>query len=198
MNRLSVALSLTALVACACTSDGDKREDGPADAGPVLAAVDDSKKGDPDAGVIPDAGSTVLDAGSGPTPVVTELVDSGTMQDVQASNDGKDGGKKITPVIEGDSGKDAGKDPLNVTVWNRVLVKAKAKDLSQTDMQELVEGATKAKVVKVRKTAGTFWLIELAPVTPARKQADQAKIIETLKASGAFAIVEGDQIMKLK
>ncbi len=199
MNRLTLIAPLAASLLGACTSDGDKREDGAGDAGAIIAAVDDSHKDTADAGVMADAGSVVFDAGSGPTPVqvgvVEDMVDSGTMQDVQANNDG---GKKVKPIIDGDSGRDASKDNLNFTVFNRVLVKAKAKDLSQSDMQELVETALKAKVIKVRKTAGTFWLIELAPVTPARKQPDQAKLIETLKATGAFAIVEGDQLMKLK
>lgn len=181
-------LILVPFALSACTSDGDKRGDA-GDAG-VVAQAEEPK----DAGA-PDAGALVNDAGSGAIPVVADLVDSGTMHDVVVASDG---GKKVPPVIDGGLGKDAGKDGINVTVWNRILAKAHARDLSPVDVQDMVEKATGQKVEKVRKTAGTFWLIQFAPVTPVRKKEDQQKLIDVLKATKAFATVEGDQVMTLK
>jgi hypothetical protein len=191
-------------VAGACTSDAPKRADGGemrdagpgSDAGPIMARADDKEASDAGA---PDAGPLVVDAGAGPTPGVTDhgkpQVDAGTMHDVVASSEG---GGKAAPLIEGGTGTDAAKDSIHHTVWNRLIVKTRAKGMAPADVQELVEQATGQKVEKVRKTAGTFWLVQLAPVTPVRKKDDQQKLVDKLKASGAFATVEGDQVMTLK
>jgi len=180
---------IVVMIAAACTADGDKRRsDAGADAGDVV--VVDAVA---DAGVVvPPAAVDVSDAGVvADIPVVEDTVDAGHMADAATT------GPK-TPVIEGGTGVNASKDPRTFTVWNRVLVKAKSKDLAPGPMQELVEEATGQKVEKVRRTAGTFWLIQFAAVTPVRQKADQQKLIEKLQATGAFAIVEGDQMMTLK
>ena len=169
----------------ACNSDGDKRKsDAGADAGEVVVAA------------VADAGVVVVPVVDGGTvaevPVVEDTVDAGHMGDAVVK------GTKVPPVIEGGTGVNANKDARTFTVWNRVLVKAKSKDLAPGRMQDLVEEATGQKVEKVRRTAGTFWLIQFAAVTPVRQKADQQKLIEKLQATGAFAIVEGDQMMTLK
>ena len=185
----AVSLVIVAAVG-ACSSDGDKRVDADGGGkGPVIAH-------DGGNDVVTDAGTVVASDTVTVADIVTDSVDGGTMADVDKGS--KDGDGKRPVVIEGDSGKGADNDPLQLTVWNRVLVKAKSKDLSPADLQDLVEQATQAKVAKVRRTAGTFWLVEFTAVTPVRKPADQAKLIEALKGSGAFVVVEGDQVMKLK
>lgn len=177
---------IVVMIAAACTADGDKRKsDAGADAGAVVVAA------------VADAGVVVVPAASdagvvADIPVVEDTVDAGHMADAAAT------GPKTPPVIEGGTGVNANKDPRTFTVWNRVLVKAKSKDLAPGRMQDLVEEATGQKVEKVRRTAGTFWLIQFAPVTPVRQKADQQKLIEKLQATGVFAIVEGDQMMTLK
>lgn len=198
------AVGLTA--GAACNSDQPRRAEGDVDGGVMMASSggSDSPNG-PNDGLKPDdikdagsldAGSLAPDAGGGAVPTVAEMVDGGHMNDAHVATNGN--GKPPKPVLEGGTGKDADKDGLNVVIWNRVMVKVKNKDLSPSDLQETVELATGAKVEKIRKTAGTFWLVQFAPTVPHRKQADQQKLIASLKSSGAFAIVEGDQIMKIK
>lgn len=186
MNDVTRALMcLVGLSCAACTSDGEKRPDG-GDAGSEAPAA-------------------VADAGD--VPVVEEAVDAGHMAD-QA---GTDAGVVVdghAPVDAVDAGAGvAVKDPKDVVkpqvppasvVWNRVMVKAKTKDSSAAALQELVEDVTKAKTLRVRRTAGTFWLIEFEPTNPPRQKPDQEKLIAALQATGAFAVVEGDQLLQLK
>jgi hypothetical protein len=185
VNDVTRALMcLVGLSFAACTSDGEKRPDG-GDAGSEAPAA-------------------VADAGD--IPVVEEAVDAGHMADQV----GKDAGVVVDGHAPVDVVVDAGavvKDPKDVVkpqvppasvVWNRVMVKAKSKDSNAQALQELVEDVTKAKTLRVRRTAGTFWLIEFEPTNPPRQKPDQEKLIAALQATGAFAVVEGDQLLQLK
>lgn len=192
MKRLVVVAALAAtVIVSGCTSDGDKR---PTDGGNDRDAGNVAPVG-VDAGSVEAADAGVVEG----VPLVEGTVDAGHMGDAKVTSDGK----PIAPVVDGhapvvDKDPQDGKEAATFSVFNRILAKAKTKDMTPQKVQDLAEEATGMKVEKVRRTAGTFWLIQFAPVTPVRQQADQAKLIDKLKASGAFAIVEGDQLMKLK
>jgi hypothetical protein len=89
-------------------------------------------------------------------------------------------------------------DPIQITIFNRYLVKPKGQALPDGELKRLVEEATGAKVQTMRRTAVGYWLVQLEAATPPRTAEDQQKIIEQLQASGAFAVVERDQIMQIK
>lgn len=89
-------------------------------------------------------------------------------------------------------------DPIQVTIFNRYLVKPKDQALPDGEIKRLVEEATGAKVTTIRRTAVGWWLVQLEPATPPRTAEDQQKVIGLLQAGGAFAVVERDQIMQIK
>lgn len=89
-------------------------------------------------------------------------------------------------------------DPIQVTIFNRVMVKPKDASLPVGEITRLVEEAVGAKVESARRTAVGYWLVQLAPTTPPRTTDDQRRVIEQLQAIGAFAIVEGDQLMQIR
>jgi hypothetical protein len=89
-------------------------------------------------------------------------------------------------------------DPIQVTIWNRFLVKPTDKGMPETEIRRLVEESVGAPVVTLRRTAVGYWLVQLAPAEPPRGRAEQQAVIDTLKKTGAFAVVEGDQIMTIK
>lgn len=176
-----VLAAIVSLVGWACTTDQPKKSDaGGTDAG----AHDDSAT---------DAGNDVAtpdgDAGSelAPIPLVEAQVDAGHMGDAKIH------------VVDGHAPvKNGGPDTIQTKVFNRLLVKVADKDMPPQQLQAFVEEKTGQKLEKVRKTAGTFWLLQFAPVQPARNKASQEQLIKKLKDTNAFAVVEGDQVMTLK
>ena len=182
MTILDSRSSLVALVmsAIGCTSSVETAPD----AG--TAAVD---AGAPlvDAGVV--AVGAVVDAGPATIPVVEQLVDAGHM------GDGTDTGEGLPPVVKVD------KDQLATAitaVHNRVLVKPKDKGVSPDALEKLASKATGKRIERVRRTAGTFFLLQFAPTSPPRTRADQQRLISALQKTGAFTVVEGDQLMTIK
>ena len=205
------ALVVSALVvaACgalpACHTDEPRRTD---DAGAVAPSTKPSTAPSMDAPTTPsamDPATNAVDAGA-PTaatdaraalvsvPVVSDMVDAGHVGDAapvpaEGAAMGSSGVGRPPPIAV---------DPIQVTIFNRILAKAKTRDLNPGQVQELAEQLTKQKVDKTRRTAGTFWLIQFAPTTPPRGKAEQQKLIEQLKAGGDFEFVEADQIMTVK
>jgi len=179
-----VTLALLAL-ASACPSRVDtalEARDAVADAGATVV----------DAGIVVDAGGAVVavtDAGPGDVPVVEQLVDAGHI------GDGVDTGEGVPPVVKAD------KEQLTravTAIHNRVLVKPKDKGVSPDALEKLASKATGKRVELVRRTAGTFFLLQFAPTSPARTRADQQRLISALQKTGAFTVVEGDQLMTIK
>ena len=89
-------------------------------------------------------------------------------------------------------------DPIQVTIFNRYLVKPSDQSLPEGEIRRIVEDVTGAKVTQLRRTVVRYWLVQLEPATPPRQAAQQRAVLEQLKASGAFAVVEPDQIMTIK
>jgi hypothetical protein len=194
-----VALAVSACGA-ACRTDEPRRGD---DAGPpatpsapTTPPSTTTLAGPSDAGVVPTAGrGGMLGEVPGDVPVVSELADAGHASDQVASP--PDGS---SAVGSGSPGRPppVKVDPIQVTIFNRVLARTKARDLHPGQVQELAAQLTKQKVERARRTAGTFWLIQFAPTTPPRGKAEQQQLIEQLKAGGDFEFVEADQIMTVK
>lgn len=89
-------------------------------------------------------------------------------------------------------------DPIQVTIFNRFLVKPGDKAMPETEIRRIVEETVGAPVVTLRRTAVGYWLVQLAPAQTPRGAAEQQAVILTLKGTGAFAVVEGDQLMTIK
>ena len=89
-------------------------------------------------------------------------------------------------------------DPIQVTIFNRYLVKPTDQALPEGEIRRIVEDVTGARVTQLRRTVVRYWLVQLEPATPPRQAAQQRAVLEQLKASGAFAVVEPDQIMTIK
>jgi hypothetical protein len=83
-------------------------------------------------------------------------------------------------------------------IHDRLLVKPKDASLSAANLERMVEKQLSAKVQTVRRTAGSFWLVQLSPTSPPRTKQDQERAIARLEKSGTFAHVEGDQLMTIK
>jgi hypothetical protein len=148
-----------------------------------------------DAGVVPaavvvvDAGvvvPAVVDAGVVDVPVVETQVDAGHLGDGAV-----DAGRAA--AVRGE----AAPSGASVAIFNRLLVKPGVKALGQDALETLVEKATGQRVQSVRRTAGTFWLVQMAPTSPPRTRADQQRLIRVLNQSGAFTVVEADQLMTI-
>jgi hypothetical protein len=136
-------------------------------------------------------------AAAEPVPTVEAQVDAGHMGDapvqppapVVATPDAVN--TPIAPVAK--------VDPIQVTIFNRVMVRPTEKGLTMQAVQEIAENATGQKVESIRRTAGVFWLLQFAPTTPPRTKAEQQQLIADLKAkTQAFKSVEGDQIMTIR
>ena len=89
-------------------------------------------------------------------------------------------------------------DPIQVTIFNRYLVKPTDQALPEGEIRRIVENVTGARVTQLRRTVVRYWLVQLEPATPPRQAAQQRAVLEQLKASGAFSVVEPDQIMTIK
>ena len=176
LSRLS--LLVLALAGSACSSDQPKRTD---DAGAAAA----------EPAPVVDAGETapvVVDAGA--VPLVETQVDAGHVGDT-----------KVDPLAEVDGPSIPTKpsvDPIQVTIFNRLIVKPKTKGMTPQQVQELAEEATGKKIATVRRTAGTFFLLQFEPTKPARTLKDQKALMAALDKSGAFGNIEGDQVMTIK
>jgi len=178
MRRCVLALVPVALAAC-----------------PSPSAVVDA--GVVDAGAVAvDAGAVVVDAGppalvdGGSVPIVETIVDAGTMAAVPAP--------PSTPPPPEPTAKPDTTHPVTGFIHDRLLVKPKDGALSAANIERMVEKQLSAKVQTVRRTAGTFWLVQLAPTSPPRTKQDQERAVARLKKSGTFANVEGDQLMTIK
>ena len=189
----TLLLGAVVSLGAACTSDQSKRDD----AGDVSDVSDSGAAGDGEAGAEGAEGADA-DAGADDIPVVADQVDAGHIGD-GSDGDEVDGHATANGTgVEGIPGSGPKVDPIQVTIFNRILAKANDNTLNPGQVQALAEGATKATVLRVRRTAATFWLIEFAPTSPPRKAADQAALIAALKKVGSFKIVEGDQVMTIK
>jgi hypothetical protein len=213
MRRLgSAALVLAALSGAtgtlfSCRTDEPRRtsEDG----GATMAGMIDGGGGHVVGGLGADAKTGALGA-VGDDDVVSETVDAGHLADQAAStatSSSTAGGVTSGVTGAGDlarSGPKIGQpapvavDPIQVTIFNRVLAKAKTRDLNPGRVQELAESLTQQKVERARRTAGTFWLIQFAPTTPPRGKAEQERLVQQLKAGGDFEFVEPDQVLTVK
>ncbi len=157
----------------------------------VACTTGHAKKNDAGAGdAAADAGSVdatphVESGATEPVPVVSEQVDAGHLGDATAN------------AVDGHAPPGTDSD-LKTIIFNRLLVKAAAKDMAQGELQAFVEERTGQKLEKVRRTAGTFWLLQFAPTEPARTKAAQEALIAKLKETKAFAVVEADQVVTLK
>ena len=189
-SSLVLVLGVAAATAAGCSSDQPKRSD---DAGDLAAPVDAGN----DRAVDADAADDAIDADgprdAGDVPVVEQQVDAGHMGDTKVDPLANPNGAEppTSPL------RKPTVDPLQVTIFNRLLVKPKVK-LTQGQVKDLVEEATGQKLELVRKTAGTFWLLQFAPTKPARTAKEQKQLMATLEKSAAFVVVEGDQIMTIK
>ena len=179
MSFWSVMVLVGALTALGCgtgcTTDQPKKDH---DAGAVDA-------GESEPAQFTDAGAAAATTDAGAIPVVTEQVDAGHMGDVQVNT--VDGHAPVGPDLA-----------LKVQIFNRIMVKVAAKDMNPDELRSFVEDKTGQKLDKVRRTAGTFWLLQFTPVNPARTKAAQEALIQKLKDTKAFVVVEGDQVMTLK
>lgn len=191
LRALSMFTLLSAVVAgTACTSDHQKKDD----AGDLSAG---------DAGG--DASSSGTADANADVPLVQDEVDAGHIDDtdgdhIDAGTGGEAGAEGIAVDGPGTPPGHTGPkvDPIQVTIFNRLLVKPKDSALGAGQVQAIAEAATGATVAKVRRTAGTFWLVEFAPTSPPRKAAEQKALIAALQKQGGFTVVEGDQIMTIK
>jgi hypothetical protein len=134
-------------------------------------------------GVVP---AVVIDAGVVDVPVVETQVDAGHLGDGAV-----DAGRAA--AVRGE----AAPSGASVAIFNRLLVKPDVKALGPDALAALVEKATGQRVQVVRRTAGTFFLVQMAPTSPARTRADQQRLIRVLDKTGAFTVVEADQLMTI-
>ena len=149
-----------------------------------------------DKGVV-DAGVVVVDAAppapvdAGSVPTVETIVDAGTMADVPPPTT-----TTLPPPTT--TAKPDATHPVTGFIHDRLLVKPKDASLSAVSLERMVEKQLSAKVQTVRRTAGSFWLVQLSPTSPPRTKQDQERAVARLQKSGAFADVEGDQLMTIK
>ena len=189
-QQVVVDVVATSSLLLGCNTDQPKSAG--TDAG---SAVDVTAPSSQPAALTADAGTVTAHTGTatdaGPIPVVSAQVDAGHMGD----------GNNAKPQIDGHAPINGINPdlPLKQQVFNRLLVKPTNKDLATAEqVTAFVEAKTGQKLEKVRKTAGTFWLLQFAPVVPARDKAKQDALMAKLKDTKAFAVVEPDQVMQLK
>jgi hypothetical protein len=173
-----VSLALV-MAASACTTDAPKPDDA-GNVAPVEPAAET------------DAGAPV--AAAEPVPTVETQVDAGHVGDAPAATP-----EGVVATVNTPLAPVAKVDPIQVTIFNRVMVRPTEKGLTMQAVQEIAENATGQKVESIRRTAGVFWLLQFAPTTPPRTKAEQQQLIADLKAkTQAFKSVEGDQVMTIR
>lgn len=167
--RSAARLSAAALLTLtACSSDEPKKQD------PSPAAAMDAG-----AAVQPDAGPPAAkDAGPPPMPDAGSPADAGSLA--------------ITSTPSDDAPR------AKSSVFDRVLAKPKDASASLDELKSKVEKATGAKVQSIKKSMRTWVLIEFAPASPARGDAEQRRILDKIEGTGLFSKVEGDRMMKVK
>jgi hypothetical protein len=176
-----VSLALV-MAASACTTDAPKPDDA-GNVAPVEPAAET------------DAGAPV--AAAEPVPTVETQVDAGHVGDAPAVP--SEAAVATPDPVNTPLAPVAKVDPIQVTIFNRVMVRPTEKGLTMQAVQEIAENATGQKVESIRRTAGVFWLLQFAPTTPPRTKAEQQQLIADLKAkTQAFKSVEGDQVMTIR
>lgn len=180
------ALNIPCVCAFAVVVSGCQPPDEPAPSWSAPTTVDaGSPAGAMDAGVAKDL---VVEGGDvEAVPVVEHLVDAGTMADAPSPPPPPPATVSADPT-----------HPAGRFIFDRLLVKPKAKSERPEALQKQIEKLLGQKVKSLRRTGGAFWLVQLAPTTPPRTTLDQARAIEKLQKSGAFQSVEGDQLLTLK
>lgn len=196
---LSPVLALAALVAFAgCTTDSPKVS-GATDAGDALPAATDAGAAPTspratdatdatDAGQPPvaDAGGATTDAG---TPAAAAAAATGAETGPTVARPTKSGGESST----GESGA-----AVKAGVYDKILVKPKDPGLSADAVKALVEERTGQQVSLVRRTAGKWYLLQLAPKAGGRSAEEQKKVVAALRQVDAFKSVEADRLMQVK
>jgi hypothetical protein len=161
-------LATIILTLSACSSDEPKKQD-PSPA----AAMDAGAPMTPDAGPPP-----APDAGPPSTPDAAMAPDAGTLAVASTPSDDAPRGKS--------------------SVFDRVLAKPEDVGASLDELRGKIEKATGAKVQSIKKSMRTWVLIEFAPASPARGDAEQRRILDKIEGTGLFSKVEGDRMMKVK
>jgi len=142
-------------------------------------------------------------------PPVTDVADGGheerpadgTVKTEPIPDDGEERPKPVTGIGMGaprEPGQGPKVDPIQVTIFNRLLVKPKSPDMPESEIKRVAEEATGQKVERLRKTAVKYYLVVFEPASPARTAEEQKALIAALQQSGAFEVVEGDQLMTIK
>ncbi len=158
-----------------------------------------------------DAGSAVVDAGS------VVFVDAGSV-DAGSADAVVDGGSADDGSAVVDAGSAAANDvkadavtppvlpkrpnsieiPKSLSVFNRIIVKAKDRKATPATVKSAVEAQTKMSVSSVRVTARGFYLVEMAPTQPKRTKDSQARLVDLVRKSPAFSSVEADRLLQLR
>jgi hypothetical protein len=187
----AIAACTVAIVAGGNACSGDpKKPDTPMD--PVADTA-------PDAVAEPDADADAAGAGAGGDDSAQlgdeHVLPQNPVDTASDDNSSAGGDPGLNPGLP--SGPDERMRPG--FIFNRVLVKTKDGKLSPAAVQELAEKVTGQKVARVRRTAGTFWLIEFEGDDKKPRDIEaQKRLVRDLDRTGAFAIVEGDQLMQLR
>lgn len=155
----------------------------------LLACTTESKTANASAGA---AVGTISAAAPKPFDAGVPVPDTGFFSDVGGVAVTLDAGSKLDSTAV-----DMPDVPGKATAFDRVLAKPKAMPSEYGAIKALVEKETGHKIARVRKTAGTWLLLQFAPTPEGRDLNDQAKLVDVLKGMDEIASVEGDRLMQV-
>lgn len=162
-----------------------------------------------------------LDAGGAPPPAT--VIDAGAAEDAGAPAPPDDAGG-LAVLDAGASGEDASSEAAMTTkgrgtssggststggdtknsdaaakagIYDKILVKPKDPSLGADEVKALVEKKTGLAVAHIRRTAGKWYMVQLAPKS-GRDADEQRKLVAELKEVDAFKSVEADRLMQVK
>lgn len=192
---LSPASALAALLAWSgCTTDSPKISGG-TDAGDALPTT---QAPDADPAPVP---TDATDAGPGPVADAGDATpDAGaTAAKAPAATSVDAGPTAAKPTTGGGvGGAGASGAAVKAGVYDKILVKPKDPALSADAVKALVEEKTGQQVSLVRRTAGKWYLLQLAPKAGGRSAEEQKKVVAALRQVDAFKSVEADRLMQVK
>lgn len=141
------------------------------------------------------AAAVTADAGAGPTAAApgSSMPATDPAADASSSAATEAMPVELPAAAEAQRGADVPESP-----FDRILVKPRIQGTTAEDVKVVVEQETGLAVVRVRRTAGSWYLVQLAPAEAGRSPEAQRALLQKLLAGGEFEHVEADRLVQVK
>lgn len=108
-----------------------------------------------------------------------------------------DAGVIAVPGAEADGASGVGPPAGAGGAFDRILVKPKDPSMTADAVASVTRERAGLEVTRVRRTAGKWFMVQLAPAAHVRTAEEQLRAVTELQRTGAFEHVEPDRLMQV-